>query len=83
MKRETILAALALCLLATGCKQTVITGPNGWSFKRTTFAYADKIGELQGPIGTTVLVLKQYGSDADRALAIAQQAVGLAQAAAK
>jgi len=83
MKREIILCGLALGLLFTGCKQTEISGPNGWHFKRTTFAYADRIGELRVPIGTNEVVMKQFGSDADRALSIAQEAVGLAKAAAK
>lgn len=80
MKRLLVIL-LALPLLA-GCKVTEIRSPGGWSFKRTSFAYADSIGLLRVPIGTNYVEIQQFKSDADRALGIAERAVGLAEKAA-
>ncbi len=79
MKTTAILLA---GLLLVGCKVTEIRSPGGWSFKRTSFAYADSIGLLRVPIGTNYVEMQQFKSDADRAIGVAERAIGLAEKAA-
>jgi hypothetical protein len=78
--KRLLLILLALPLLV-GCKVTEIRSPGGWSFKRSSFAYADSIGLLRVPIGTNYVEMQQFKSDADRAIGLAEKAVGLAQKA--
>ena len=74
MKKLLILIAFPMLL---GCKITSIKSPDGWSFRRNSLFYADSIGSLRVPIGTNYVELKQFKSDADRALGVAEEALGL------
>lgn len=77
MKKLTSLLACVAAVTLTGCKSTKIKSPDGWSFSRQSLFYADSIGSLRVPIGTNYVEMKQFKSDADRALGVAEEALGL------
>lgn len=79
---NTAIASVLLALIVSGCKQTEIRLADGSSFKRTTFGYTDKVSEMSVTHGTNQFTLKGFTSDADKALSVADRALGIAQAAA-